>query len=206
MSITLERVRPALMTDECRAARQDLCRLAVGGATRWRVADLARHARGCGACAAWVDGLAVAVGWLERAGAATPPPGLEELAESARQALLRELAARLARDLLDDAAREPGRTPPARRVDARRLLALAGARALRREPWRSALRLAHLPPRLRPPGEDAHSLFRSVALRLAARLDPLGLDVALGHIAILERTGQRAKAQREAERALELVR
>jgi hypothetical protein len=44
-----------------------------------------------------------------------------------------------------------------------------------------------------------------VALRLASRLDPLGLDVALGHIAILERAAQRAQAQREAERMLSLV-
>ncbi len=205
MSTTLERVRPALLTDECRAARQDLCRLAVGGVTQRPVAHLARHARGCGPCAAWVDGLAVAAGWLERAPAGAPPPGLEELAESARQALLRELAARLARDLLDDAARQPGRLPPARRADARRLLALAGAPTLRGEPWRSALRLAHLSRRLRPAGEDAHSIFRGVALRLAARLDPLGLDVALGHIAILERTGRRAQAQQEAERLLSLV-
>lgn len=205
MSTTLEGVRPQLDADTCRRARQELCRLAVGSRPAVPVAALAHHARGCGGCSAWVDGLAAAVHWLEGATGPELPPDLGALAESARQALLRELAARLARDLLDDGARRAGRPLAERRRDARRLLALAGPAALREDPWRLALRLAHLPARMRPRDEAGHEALELAVTRLAARLDPLGLDVALGHIALLERTGRRVAAHEEAERLLELA-
>jgi hypothetical protein len=205
MHTLMARVRP-VATTECELTRQDLCRLAADSVTTRPVAALALHARGCGSCAAWVDSLARARQWIEEAASGSPlPPDVGALAEKARRALVRELAARLARDLQDDARQRAGRPRAARRDDARRLLALAGAAALRLEPWRPALRLALLPAHLRAKGEEAQVAQRALALRLASRLDPLGLDVALGHLTVLERDGRGGAANDETDRLLSLV-
>lgn len=188
----------AARTAECDGVRLDLCRLAVDVATGSPVADLARHAHACAPCAAFVDDLARARRWLEECAATPRPPDVASLAGRARRALLRELAARLARDLQDDARQRPGRPREPRRADVRRVQALAGRDVLRREPWRAAIRRVLRPARRAPPGPDA--------LTLAARLDPLGLDVALGHLALLERDGRGRVAHEEADRLLALVR
>jgi hypothetical protein len=206
MTIMAERVRPGAPPAECDGVRLDLCRMAAGGTTGRPVLELARHAQHCPPCAAFVDGLARARRWLDECVAAPPlPPDVTSLAERSRRALLRELAARLARDLQDDARQRAGRPRALRRADVRRMLALAGAATLRRDPWRGAIRLALLPARLVPSGADAQAVQRAAALRLAARLDPLGLDVALGHLAALERDGRGGAANAEADRLLALV-
>jgi hypothetical protein len=182
----------------CHEVRQDLCRFAVDAATRRPVAALARHARQCAPCGRYVDDVARVRAWLER----SAPPAPEfvataaELAGRARAALARELAARLARDLWDLGHGRATRALELRRQDVRRLLALRGRPALRVEPWPAALRLL-LRPGSRP--DRAH------ALKLATRLDPLGLDVALSHVAVLEHRGERAAAELEADRLLGLL-
>jgi len=206
MPVLTERLRPGTPAAECDGVRLDLCRMAAGGATGRPVRDLARHAHGCPPCAAFVDDLARARRWLEECALPPPlPPDVATLAECSRRALLRELAARLARDLQDDARQLAGRSRELRRDDVRRMLALAGAAALHRDPWRGAIRLALLPASLQPAGTGAQTVRRAEALRLAARLDPLGLDVALGHLAALERDGRGQVADAEADRLLELV-
>jgi len=205
MLTLLQRIRPASAV-VCDSMRQDLCRLAADATPSRPVAALALHARGCPPCAAWVDSLAHARRWLDEAVAGAPlPPDVGVLAEKARRALVRELAARLARDLQDDARQRAARPRGARRDDARRLLALTGAAALRQDPWRPALRLAMLPARMVPSDPHLLSVQRGQALKLAARLDPLGLDVALGHLAVLERDGRGGAANAEADRLLALV-
>jgi hypothetical protein len=187
--------------DACAEWKLELCRLAVGAPLDWPVAALAAHARGCPGCARWVDELAACRAWLERRVAATREPEVSELARRASSALDRELAARLARDLHDDALARPGRPRTLRRRDLRRLLALRGPRAFQGAPWPQVVRLVLRPVRPRLPP----SARRAAALRLAARLDPLGLDVALGHLAALEREGRNVAADAEADRLLALV-
>jgi hypothetical protein len=119
-----------------------------------------------------------------------------ELAGRARAALARELAARLARDLWDLGHGRPARPLPLRRLDVRRVFALQGAAPLRAEPWPSAVRML-----LR----EGARLDRAQAVQLATRLDPLGLDIALSHVALLEHRGQRRAAEVEADRLLGLL-
>ena len=187
--------------DACAEWKLDLCRLAVGAAPDQPVTMLAVHARGCPGCARWVDQLAACRTWLERRVAPRGPPEVADLARRASHALTRELAARLARDLHDDALQRDGRSRALRRRDLRRLLALGGPQAFRTAPWPQVVRLLLRPVRRHGPP----SARRAAALRLAARLDPLGLDVALGHLAALEREGRNAAADAEADRLLALV-
>ena len=190
-----------LAADACADWKLDLCRLAVGAVPERPVAELAVHARGCAACARWVDQLAAVREWLERRVLPVAPPDVAGLARRAGHALGRELAARVARDLLDDALVREGRPREQRRRDLRRLLALQGPAALRAAPWPEIVRLVLRPVRPWSPP----SARRAAALRLAARLDPLGLDVALGHLASLEREGRGPAADAEADRLLALV-
>jgi hypothetical protein len=182
----------------CEAVRQDLCRFAVGAATREPLAELARHAHACLGCGRYIDDVARVREWLEGSTREDPEflGTVAELVERARTALARELSARLARDLWDLGHGRNCRPVALRRMDVRRLLALWGPAPLRREPWPSAVRLLAL---------DRRPRDRAPALALATALDPLGLDVALSHIASLEHRGQRRAAEAEADRLLGLL-
>lgn len=184
----------------CVTVRQDLCRLAVGAPAALGAARMAAHARRCPACAAFADDVARVRGWL-----AAPPGAQAALAQAgwaqaacARAALVRELAARIARDLLARAGVAPARPAVECRADRARLLALLGRRGLRQPPWRDALR--------RPRAADAAGPVvhaeRERLLAAALRLDPLGLDVVLGHLAQLERNGKHERADGHADSVL----
>jgi hypothetical protein len=180
---------------ECEEVRQDLCRLAVDAATGAPVALLARHARRCDGCAAYVNSVAHARRWLELGLRALAPADTrpEALEARARAALARELAARLARDLQDLGLGEEARPVGERRRDLQRLELLRGP--LERDPWPVASRLVGA----------SRPINRRLALRLASRLDPVGLDVAVAHLQALERTGRGALAHAETERLLGLL-
>ncbi|MGQ0552861.1 MAG: hypothetical protein ACT4PU_06540 [Planctomycetota bacterium] len=121
----------------------------------------------------------------------------EALQQRSERALVRELAARLARDLLAVGQERPPRMTALRRRDLRRLLLLVGAHELRRPPWRAVVRRLG-GRRFRPtPSLDL--------LALAVELDPLGLDLSLAYIARLEREGLAERANAEADRLLELT-
>jgi hypothetical protein len=182
------------------------------------VGALARHARRCEACREYADGVALVRGWLERR--AAHGPSLFDAAVSAtsvlrraQAAVARELASRLARDL---AAVARGGFPRAERfwrADLRRLVALRDSSPLRPPPWPAVTEVlarsgASTSDRAAEPGVGQRlpgSAERAEALRLAARLDPLGLDVALGHLALLERTGCGEQADAEADRLLAML-
>ena len=184
----------------CDDVRQDLCRLAVGGESGDPPDLLARHARGCASCRDYADDLAGVSRWLEgRPGAARERDAARAgavLERRACRALERELGARLARDLLELGQGRPDRDPARRRLDLLRLLVLCGASALRRPPWRAALRLLSV---------RRGSFDRRGALRLALQLDPLGLDVALAYLAQLEKEGLRREADEVADRIIGLL-
>jgi len=178
----------------CEDVRHELCRLAVGAAGLAGAARVAAHVRHCATCGEWVDELARVRAWLgARRVNGKVPLSQAEVEARARQALSRELAARLARDLLDRARGRPVRQDVERAADLLRVEALGGAQtaACRRA---ECLLVADGPP------------DRAALLALAYRLDPLGLDVALAHLAQLERAGKRREADREADRLLELLR
>jgi len=189
--------RPAGET--CESVRQDLCRFAVGVAPGQPLAALARHVHRCPGCGRYIDDLARVRAWLERSAQQGPEltASLAELVARARDALARELAARLARDLWDLGHGRPPRDAALRRADVRRLLALWGPGPLREDPWPAAVRLIV---------RERRPVDRAPALALATRLDPLGLDVSLSHIASLEHRGQRRAAEEEADRLLGLLR
>ena len=91
--------------------------------------------------------------------------------------------------------RRSGKAPRPTQVserDLRCLVALRGPAALREEPWRSAASV------LRSSG----AIDRDKAPELAARLDPLGLDVALAWLGMLVRAGEGEKAHAATERLL----
>jgi hypothetical protein len=189
---------PRAPAEGCAAVRQDLCRFAVDAATRQPLAALARHVRRCPGCGRFIDDVARVRAWLERSARGEPEftATLAELVERARIALARELSARLARDLWDVGHGRLPRPVAERRADVRRVVALRGAAALREEPWPAAVRLLV---------RERRGADRAAALALATRLDPLGLDVALSHIASLEHRGQRRAAEAEADRLLGLL-
>ena len=180
----------------CEDVRQDLCRLAVDAPTSAPVALLAHHARRCDACASYVDALARARRRLDQglreAGAEKVTP--TALEGRARTALARELSSRLARDLHDLGAGGECRPGSVRRRDLQRLRWLAGP--FDRDPWPVASRLV---------AESERPINRRLALRLATALDPLGLDVAIGHLQALERTGRAGLANAETDRLLGLL-
>ncbi len=190
---------PRPLAEICEAVRQDLCRFAVGAEPGRPLAALARHVRRCPGCGRYIDDLARVRAWLERSAQQGPEftATLAELVARARDALARELSARLARDLRDLGHGRPMREAALRRADVRRLAALWGAGALREEPWPSAVRLLV---------RDRRPADRAPAFALATRLDPLGLDVSLSHIASLEHRGHRRAAEAEADRLLGLLR
>jgi hypothetical protein len=176
---------------------------------------MAAHARRCPGCAAFADDVARVRAWLAgmdhaARAAAGPAPSATQSAtpnagqsagqcagpgSCARAALVRELAARIARDLLACAGVAPPRSAGKARADRARLVALLGRRGVREPPWPAALRL--LSPHA--VAESGAGERREHLLAAAARLDPLGLDVALGHIAQLERDGRRAQADAHAD-------
>ncbi|MHC4844673.1 MAG: hypothetical protein ACYTCU_00775 [Planctomycetota bacterium] len=174
--------------------RHELCRVAVGAAGLAGASRAASHVRHCAECGRWVDELARVRAWLgERRVNGKPPLSRAEVEARARAALSRELAARLARDLLDRARGRTLRPATERAADLMRVEALGGAYTA------ACRRAASLLASDGPPD-------RAVLLALAHRLDPLGLDVALAHLAQLERAGKRREADREADRLLELLR
>ena len=220
MEHPVEAVRPAgpVARRACADVREQMSRFAVGLTPGGAVAELARHARACADCAEWIDALALARSWLERrarggarAGATPIEPSAQEstrepewtpaaLDELARSALHRELLSRLARDLLALHHGEAPRAWDCVRRDLRRLVALGGPEALRGRDEREAARL--LARAARAPRPDV--TWRGRAGHLAARFDRWGLDVALAHMALLEREGRRAEADHEAARVLGL--
>ncbi len=183
----------------CATVRHDLCRLAVGAGERLDLESLARHAHGCAACRTCADEVLSVRAWLAESARAVfrVADGAAPVGERAAEALRRELAARLARDLL--ALARTGRVERPRaewRADLLRLVALDGRAALAQPPWpqvRAALR------------GGAGRPARRRLLQLAARLDPLGLDIALGWLSALERSGRGSAADREADRLLRLL-
>ena len=177
----------------CDEVREDLGRLAVGGALCDHALDVARHVRRCAACDEFVDELAAMRQFVEQLEAPVARRyDLAALRWRATVALERELAARLARDLVALARGEPCRSPDDRAVDVARLTALRGVALWSDEPWWSAREVLEG----RQPIEPDH------ALGLAARLDPLGMDVALGWLGLLERNGRPAIAGRVAAQLL----
>lgn len=195
----------------CDDVKQHLCRRAVGDASSAlaegaegaeSAESLARHARGCAECRRFADDLAGVARWLERRSPSGRPAAAahasldDPLIRRACAALERELGARLARDLLELGQGRPDREPDQRRLDLVRLAALGGLRALRRPPWRGAVRLL---------SARRGCVDRRRALRLALQLDPVGLDVALAYLSQLERDGQSAHADAEADRLLGLL-
>jgi hypothetical protein len=177
----------------CDEARAAVCRLAAGGSLGEQALRVARHVRGCAACDHFVDELAELRRWLERLPHPSGHrPSTSRLRAEAVVALARELQARLARDLL---ALGQGRRPRARAVielDLARLEALRGAAVSRHGPWRAAAEVLL----------DGAEAKREQLFELAARLDPLGLDVALGWLGQLVRTGDAGRARATAERLL----
>lgn len=182
----------------CDEVQLSLCRLALGDRTRARGLRLAEHVRRCAECDGFVDELSAVRQWLD---VAKRPLALRrrraELARLARLSLARELAARVSRDLLQASRGHPVRPAQARRRDMRRL------QALRADGWlRCAMGL----------GSGEWTRVRDVlldgcaqpgeALALAARLDPLGLDVGLAWMGQLVRVGSDHEAHRVAERLL----
>jgi len=187
----------------CRIVREDLCRFAAEQTPRRPVAELARHARTCRDCAGFMEALALARRWLQQSDPSGSPGchTLVALAGRVRGSLARELSSRIARDLL---ALHDGQRPrawPVIRRDLRRVVALAGPAALRGAEEREAVvllaRAAHA---ARP-----DITWRGRAGHLAARFDGCGLDIALAHMALLEREGRRADAEREVVRVLGLL-
>ena len=180
----------------CGAVNAALSRLAIGDSLSGSAAAVARHVRECAACDAFVDAVADVRAWLE--GATSPTvrrPAESELRRTAVSALTGELAARLARDLVAEVRGTEGRPSAQRRRDVARLQALHGEGLWRREPWCSLH--AHV-------AGEAKADAQHV-LGLAARLDPVGLDLALGWLGLLEGRGEGRRASRAAERLLQHV-
>lgn len=163
---------------------------------------LAGHVRGCPSCEAFVDELASVRGWLE---AVRPPSersaGRGDLTTRARRALLREVAARLARDLLALSRGRPMREAEERRRD---LALLDVLRRSLRGQGSGGSPLAHADAcRVSAVLGGAESVDRREALRLAVLLDPLGLDVSLAWMGVLSRAGDHSRAEAVADRFLE---
>ena len=181
-------------TRDCEATRALLARLAAGLPTPGR---LGGHVRRCEACRDFADRLARVRRWLERR--AGPAESRAGIVPRLRRALVCELSARLARDLLSLSDGRALRSEAVRRRDVGRLRRLLGDAALAREPWSVVL------PLLSSPAADGRP-DRPRLVALAAALDPQGLDLALQHLGLLARHGLSASADAEADRWLELVR
>jgi hypothetical protein len=178
---------------DCARARQVLCRLAVGGSIEQGAGELARHVQGCPRCDEHLDELAGLRRWLARWTPVASTARDDDLLErGARAAVVRELEARLARDLL------PGPGGPRREreevlADVRRRELLRDASGVPTALWQR-VRAALL--------GGASGLGAVERLELAVSLDRTGLDLALAWLAQLSRTGRHDHARREARRYL----
>jgi hypothetical protein len=170
---------------DCDAVRDALTGLALDEPLGASGRAVAAHAANCPQCDGFADDLATC-----RAGLLAPPrcapPG-----PLAHSALEEQLRVRLARDLLARARRDAPRPFDELQWDLRRLGALAEARGAART---DARRIADALARPTP--------SRARLLGLAARLDPLGVDVALAWIGFLVHAGRRRQAERVADRLL----
>ncbi|RKY19543.1 MAG: hypothetical protein DRQ55_10385 [Planctomycetota bacterium] len=179
---------------DCERARAVLCRLALGGHLGQEPLGLARHVRGCGACDGFLDELAALRDWLAGRGRlASSAVDDEVLVAGARAAVVRELEARLARDLLARVTVRRGRPRPEVEADLRRCELLRRASSVTDDDWG----------RVRA-GLAGHGRPRQAAqlLGLAACLDRTGLDLTLAWVASLSRGGEQQLARREAQRYL----
>lgn len=185
---------PADPGRRCEFVRWQLCRMAAGARLRSSALVVARHVRSCEDCDAYLDELAAARLWLS-ADTARQPADWEdgELGREARRALVAELEARLARDLLDKAGARAGRARMDIRDDLRRVQLLRRVSSQPEARWQRVRASLRRPDAQVPVGD---------LLELATQLDPLGLDLALAWLAHLWRDGQRDRAQREADRFL----
>lgn len=177
----------------CSEVQWELCRLAVGAQLGDRGFGVARHVRGCASCESFIDELAGLRRWIER----VPRPSERQYDERlldrrARDALARELDARLARDLVAFGAGNTRRPLPEREGDVRRLALLVGEQELGVSPRREAVEAV----------VERAPIDRRRAVELAAQLDPLGLDVALAWLAVLVRAGEEARANAVTEHLL----
>jgi hypothetical protein len=179
---------------KCEDAQQQMCRLAAGSSLPDRGFGLARHARWCPGCRGFADTLARIRSWL--ASPRPPVPTPDELVHQARRALARELAARLARDLVGLVEGRRFRPVHERQADIDRLVVLEGEQILGADPWPGLL------PCLTGAGAAPD---RARALDLALRLDPVAVDLALMRMAQLVHTGHEGRADEEADRILQLI-
>ncbi len=186
----------------CEETRWQMCRLAAGLTLANRARPVARHVRDCRSCDAFVDELAALREWLlrHRASLDVDSPaswsgGEVNVRQAASRALCRELEARLARDLLAMGLREPTRPVDERRRDVCRAGLLRGHSSVSDSTWKEATEAVLI---------DSE-VPRDVAIPLAARLDPLGLDIALVWLGQLTRSGREQEAQRVTDRLLAAV-
>jgi hypothetical protein len=149
--------------------------------------------QGCTRCDEHLDELAGLRRWLARWTPVASTAREDDLLEQgARVAVVRELEARLARDLLPGPAGS-GRSREEVRSDVRRRELLRDASDVPPVLWQ----------RVRAALLDEASDCRSVErLELAVSLDRTGLDLALAWLAQLSRTGRHDHARREARRYL----
>lgn len=188
---------PGREAKACADVRHELCRLAVGARLGQRPRVLAAHVRACPDCDAAIDELAALRRWLADTRQQVPVAREdEELKDLAQAAIVRELEARLARDLHARCLGRRGRPREAVLDDLRRAHLLRHASGVSAGAW------ARLPRMLLGP---ASAVRRGAGLALAARLDPAGLDLALAWLAQLAKDGHHAHAQREADRYLAVV-
>lgn len=174
----------------CDAVPGAMCRLAAGAPLGVGAPVVARHLRDCETCREFVEELGRVRRWL---GAVEPPhelaQNLDELGIMAREALARELLARLARDLLARARGKRGRPLEESQRDGHRLSVLTDG--LSNVPGMSAREVAAVELALHDEPVEPE-----VALEGAVCLDPLGLDIALAWLGFLERAGRGPLAHR----------
>jgi len=187
----------------CEGVQTQVCRLALGMELSVAASAVAGHVRECAPCDAFVDELGRVKQWLR-----TVPTPVEHMSSEgdrvgmAARALVRELLARFARDLLEMGRLASGtarsdrlRPRDQRRQDARRLS----------ETCRQPESPIELPPRIRRAVVLALGRGEADAdeyLECAMRLDPLGLDVVLAYLGCLERAGRSVLAHRITDRML----
>jgi len=176
----------AQLGEACDAFRDWLAGLALGEAPAPDASSRAAHARRCPSCDAYADDVAACRRWLLQRDPPRPAPTDTAALD---RALVVQLRARLARDLLRRARREPARERDAIHDDLDRWRWLARQLG---EPLLEVERVAGALEAARP--------ARARLLALAARLDPLGLDIALAWIGWLLHAGRRERADHYADR------